>query len=169
VTVMGDMYLLIYAASAVAAAVFLADPGSSTAGWVPGLRWIAPVSFVVASEFVYWSGWHELRIALPLVLGGLLLFLLMRRGRTSGRTGEEREEPLWAELRAGSWLLVYLAGLTALSWLGSFEGTSRLPAPWDTAVVAAVSLGLFFWAVRAGVAHRTSKREATGAPAESPS
>ncbi|POX36911.1 amino acid transporter [Streptomyces sp. Ru73] len=79
VSVMGDMYLLIYAASAVAVAVFRAEPGGRTAGWVPGLQWIAPLSFVVASEFVYWSGWQDLRLALPLVLGGLLIFLAMRR------------------------------------------------------------------------------------------
>lgn len=36
VSVMGDMYLLIYAASAVAVAVFRAEPGGRTAGWVPG-------------------------------------------------------------------------------------------------------------------------------------
>ncbi|UNO43641.1 APC family permease [Streptomyces sp. MST-110588] len=175
VSVMGDMYLLIYAASAVAVAVFRAEPGG-TAGWVPGLRWIAPVSFVVASEFVYWSGWHDLRLALPLVLGGLLLFAVMRRtgepgvpgvpgGRTGGAgqagpgpTGAGRWRPLVAELRTGAWLVVYLAALTVLSWLGTFKGSGRLPAPYDSLTVAAVALAVFFWAVRAGVAHRTAAR-----------
>src|SRR5205085_5336047 len=92
VSVMGDMYLLIYAASAVAVAVFRTEPGGRMAGWVPGLRYIAPVSFVVATEFVYWSGWSDLRLALPLVLAGLLIFVAMRR---TGRG----ERPLGAELR----------------------------------------------------------------------
>nr|WP_229357741.1 APC family permease [Streptomyces sp. UNOB3_S3] len=144
VSIMGDMYLLIYAASAVAAAVFLRQPGAAMAGWVPGLRWIAPVSFVVSSEFVYWSGWHDLRLALPLVLAGLLIFLAMRR------TGDE-DGPLLAELRTGAWLVVYLAVLTLLSWLGTFKGSGRLPAPYDSLTVAAVALGIFFWAVRSGV------------------
>ncbi|GAA2894649.1 APC family permease [Streptomyces mexicanus] len=143
VSVMGDMYLLTYAACAVAAAVFLADPGSRTAGWVPGLRWIAPVSFVVSAEFVYWSGWHDLRLALPLVLAGLLVFLAMRRTTGQGR-------PLAAELGTGAWLVVFLAVLTLLSWLGSFGGSARLPAPWDSLAVAAFAVAVFFWAVRSG-------------------
>lgn len=155
VSVMGDMYLLIYTASAVAVAVFLADPGSRTAGWVPGLRWIAPLSFVVASEFVYWSGWHDLRLALPLVLAGLLLFFGMRRSGSGGAP----ELPLLSELRSGAWLVVHLAALTLLSWLGSFDGAGRLPAPWDTLAVAVLSLGVFFWGVRSGVAQLAAGRQ----------
>ncbi|MEU3713794.1 APC family permease [Streptomyces catenulae] len=150
VSVMGDMYLLIYAASAVAAAVFRADPATTTAGWIPGLRWLTPLSFVVASEFVYWSGWAVLRLALPMVLGGLLLFLLMRRPGTTPAPGEPPRRPLAAELRTGAWLVCYLAALTVLSQLGSFGGTGLLPAPYDSLTVAALALALFFWAVRSG-------------------
>jgi hypothetical protein len=139
----------------VAAAVFLADPGSGTAGWVPGLRWIAPVSFVVAAEFVYWSGWHDLRLALPLVLAGLLVFLGMHRTAMAGR-------PLAAELRTGGWLVVFLVLLTLLSWLGSFGGSGRLPAPWDSLAVAATSFAVFFWAVRAGTAWLRESRQGRG-------
>ncbi|MFH8220910.1 APC family permease [Streptomyces sp. NPDC018057] len=157
VSVMGDMYLLTYAASAVAAAVFLADPDSGTAGWVPGLRWIAPVSFAVAAEFVYWSGWHDLRLALPLVLAGLLVFLAMHRGAAAGR-------PLVAELGTGAWLVVFLAVLTLLSWLGSFGGSGRLPAPWDSLTVAAFAFAVFFWAVRAGTGWLRESRRAGEGP-----
>ncbi|WP_425281973.1 APC family permease [Streptomyces albofaciens] len=168
VSVMGNMYLLIYGASAVAAAVFLADPGSTTSGWVPGLRWIAPVSFVVAGEFVYWSGWHNLRLALPLVLGGLLIFLAMRRSgdgaadSVGDRDGAGRRLPLFTELRTGAWLVVYLGALTVLSWLGSFGGSGRLPAPYDSLTVAVFALAVFFWAVRSGVRHLAESRTASG-------
>ncbi|MEU7164475.1 APC family permease [Streptomyces morookaense] len=151
VRVMGDMYLLIYAASAVAVAVFRADPGGAgTAGWVPGLRWIAPLSFVVSSEFVYWSGWHDLRLALPLVLAGLVLFVTMWR--------PDHGSSLAGELRTGTWMVVYLGVLTLLSWLGTFRGSGRLPAPYDSVTVAAVSLAVFFWAVRSGVRQLTAER-----------
>jgi amino acid transporter len=145
VSVMGDMYLLIYAASAVAAAVLREPPttdGERLAGWIPGLRWIAPVSFVVASEFVYWSGWHDLRLALPLVLIGVPLFLVLRRPKPA--------PPLHVELRTGAWLVVYLVLLVLLSWQGSFGGAGRLPAPYDTLVVAVLAVAVFFWALRAG-------------------
>ncbi|MFF2810871.1 APC family permease [Streptomyces sp. NPDC058000] len=161
VSVMGDMYLLIYAASAVAVAVFRTEAGGGTAGWVPGLRWIAPLSFVVASEFVYWSGWQHLRLALPLVLAGLLLFLGMRRpgARAAQDDGAGPRRPLAAELRTGAWLVVYLLVLTALSWLGTFKGSGHLPAPYDSATVAAVALAVFFWAVRSGVGQLTTARQ----------
>ena len=146
VAVMGDMYLLIYASSTVAAAVFRAASGERPAGWVPGLRWIAPVAFVVSGEFVYWSGWHDLRLALPLVLAGLPLFLALRRDRAAG--------PLADELRDGAWLVAYLAGLTVLSWLGGFKGSGRLPRPWDSVAVAVFSLAVFAWAVASGVRHQ---------------
>ncbi len=161
VSVMGDMYLLIYAASAVAVAVFRTEAGGGTAGWVPGLRWIAPLSFVVASEFVYWSGWQHLRLALPMVLAGLLLFVGMRRpgARATVDDGAGPRRPLAAELRTGAWLVVYLLALTALSWLGTFKGSGHLPAPYDSLTVAAVALAVFFWAVRSGVGQLTAARQ----------
>jgi amino acid transporter len=141
VSVMGDMYLLIYASSAVAAAVFRAR-GGPVAGWVPGMRWIAPLSFVVASEFVYWSGWHDLRLALPLVLIGVPLFLVLWRPG-AGRS-------LLSELGSGAWIVVWLLALTLLSGLGSFKGSGAIPAPWDTIAVAVVALAVFWWALAAG-------------------
>ncbi|WP_345640194.1 APC family permease [Streptomyces tremellae] len=149
VSVMGDMYLLIYAASAVAVASFRAHDRERGAGrrdgQLPGMRWIAPLSFAVAGEFVYWSGWHSLRLALPLVLIGLPVFLLLRRPPDG--------PPRSAELRRGVWLVCYLAALTLLSWLGSFGGSGRLPAPYDSVTVALVALAVFGWAVRSGAAH----------------
>lgn len=124
VSVMGDMYLLIYAASAVAVASFRAhdrERGVPLAdGQVPGVRWIAPVSFAVSTEFIYWSGWEHLRLALPLVLAGVPLYLL-QQGRTAGR-------PVREELSQGAWIVFHLAALTLLSWLGTFGGSGRLPA-----------------------------------------
>ena len=143
VSVMGDMYLLIYSASAVAVAVLRKRPDGGLLGWVPGLTWIAPLSFVVASEFVYWSGWHDLRIALPLVLVGLPMFVIVRR---EGRA----QDGLREDLLRGAWLVVYLLLLTLLSWLGSFKGADYLPAPYDSLTVAVLSVGLFAWAVRSG-------------------
>ncbi|MET7933175.1 APC family permease [Streptomyces sp. NPDC005322] len=162
VSVMGDMYLLIYAASAVAVAAFRAHDRERGAprseGQVPGVRWIAPISFVVATEFVFWSGWHDLRLALPLVLAGVPLFLILQRRGTEGR-------PALDELRHGAWLVFHLTALTLLSWLGTFGGSGRLPAPYDSVAVGALSLAVFVWAVRSGADHlRTAPAGATSGP-----
>ncbi|MFF8196465.1 hypothetical protein ACF05L_37655 [Streptomyces bobili] len=114
-------------------------------GQVPGVRWIGPVSFVVSAEFVYWSGWHDLRLALPLVLAGVPLFLLLRR--------DAGELPVREELRHGAWPACHLGALTLPSWLGTFGGSGPLPASYDTLVVGVVSLAVFAWAVRSGAAH----------------
>jgi amino acid transporter len=142
VSVLGDLFLLLYVSAAVAAGVFLAVEPQRLSGWVPGLRVIAPLSFVAATEFVYWSGWDALKLVLPLTLIGVPLFVWLWRG--------ERLDPLSTELRRGAWLIGYLLVLTLLSWLGSFKGAGYLAAPWDSVVVALVALGSYPLAVRSG-------------------
>jgi amino acid transporter len=143
VSVMGDLYLLLYLAAAVAVEVFRRREPERLSGWVPGLPVIAPVAFVLATEFVYWSGFDDLRLALPLTLVGVPLFVLLWR--------TDRVGSLATELRRGAWLVVHLLVLTLLSGLGSFDGLGVLPAPWDTVVVAVWALALFPLAVRSGV------------------
>jgi amino acid transporter len=137
VAVMGDLYLLGYAASVVAAAILR-----------PGRRYLAPAGFVISTEFIYWSGWHDLRIALPLVLAAVPLFPILSRpddGATSVR----------AEFRRGAWLPVYLVFLFAVSWAGTFGGRALLRAPADSLVVALGAALVFRWATRAVMVGRT--------------
>jgi amino acid transporter len=144
VSVMGDLYLLLYASAAIAAGVFLAIEPDRLSGWVPGLRWIAPLSFVAATEFIYWSGWDALELALPLTLIGVPLFVWLWRT-------EEGREPLVTELARGAWLVVYLLLLTLLSWLGTFgHGAGLVPAPWDSLAAVVLALTVYPWAVRSG-------------------
>ncbi len=141
VSTVGNLFLLGYATSAVAAYT-LRVAGS---GRVPGVRWIAPVSFVVATLFVYWSSWHRLRVTLPLALLGVPLFCWVRRHETAA--------VLLREVRKGAWLPTWLLGLLACSALGAFGGTGVLPEPYDSLTVAAFSLAVFGWAVRSGRRH----------------
>lgn len=62
-------------------------------------------------------------------------------------------------------LVFHLAALTLLSWLGTFGGSGHLPAPYDSVAVAAVSLGVFVWAVHSGADHlRTAPAAAPAVP-----
>ncbi|WP_406424030.1 hypothetical protein [Streptomyces sp. NBC_00842] len=55
--------------------------------------------------------------------------------------------------------------LTLLSWPGTFGGSGRLPAPYDSVTVGVVALIVFAWAVRSGVDHlRTTPTAPTAAP-----
>lgn len=155
VSVMGDLFLLLYLSAAVAAEVFRRREPGRLSGWVPGLRVIAPISFVLSTLFVYWSGFSELRLALPLTLVGVPLFVLLWR--------TDRVGSLTAELRHGAWLVAHLLVLTLLSGLGSFDGTGALGAPWDSVVVAVWALALFPVAVRSGLRDEPRGALLTGA------
>jgi hypothetical protein len=44
-------------------------------------------------------------------------------------------------------MVVHLAFLYVMSALGSFKGMDLIPAPWDSVIVAVVSVGVYFWGV----------------------
>jgi amino acid transporter len=142
VSVVGDLYLLTYAAVAISAIV-LAEPDTPRlARWIPPMQALAPISFVVATEFIYWSGWSHLRIALSLTLIGVPLFVLSWRRRHT--------EPLARELVAGAWVVGYVLLLLLMSFLGSFGGRDHVGAPYDSIIVAVIGIVAYLAAVRSG-------------------
>jgi amino acid transporter len=146
VSVVGDLYLLTYVAVAVAAVVLVDPAAVRIASWVPPLRVLAPVAFVVATEFVYWSGWHDLRIALPLTLIGVPLFVwswYQRRGEGGAGLG--------VELARGAWIVVHLGAVLLLSYLGSFGGRDVLGSPSDSIVVGVVAVLAYVAALRSAL------------------
>lgn len=141
--VVGVLALFTYTLCTVAAGTFRVAAPERLAGWVRGLRWIAPAGFVVGSELVYWASWQTLRTALPVLMATVVLFAALRR----------RELDLVAELRTGAWLLAFMAWQLVLSGLGTFGGTGSIPAPWDTVAVALCGLLTYQWGVRSGAAY----------------
>jgi amino acid transporter len=137
----GVLGLLAYALPSVSAVVF--ERGDAFPGGAPRwLRYLAPVAFVLASLVVYWAGWHELRIALPLLLVGVLVYAYQH-----WRAGAE-----WADARLGLWLVAYLALILLMSAIGSkdFEGNGAIPAPWDSVVIAVIALAAWLAGVQGG-------------------
>lgn len=158
VSVIGDVFLLNYAISSVAAGTFRSAAPTGLAGWIPGITWIAPASFLVSTEIIYWSGWSQIKWALPLTLVGLLVFAVLRT----------KDRPLLQELRTGAWLAIYLVGLIVFSYLGSpdFGGDGSISAPWDSVIVGIFAVALYIWAVREGVRHieRTASLDIDDSP-----
>ncbi|MCD2186858.1 APC family permease [Actinomycetospora soli] len=114
-----------------------------------GMTVVAPVAFVVSSLIIFWVAWPKLRIAMAITVIGVLVYVVvwLRSGRPAG------------QLAGGWWLVVYLAGITLLSALGSFDGAGLIPAPWDSVVVAVFALAIYAWGVRSGVAHMLARPE----------
>ncbi|MFZ0974470.1 MAG: hypothetical protein WAN22_19735 [Solirubrobacteraceae bacterium] len=141
VSAVGDLYLLTYGAAAVAAGVFAVE--TEQHGWLRHITWVAPVSFVVATLFVYWSGWHDLRVALSLTLIGVpLYFIAWRRAPRA---------VMWELARSGAWVVGYIRLVLLVSWLGSFtDGIDKIDSPWDTILIGVIAAGTYLVAVRSG-------------------
>jgi peptidoglycan/LPS O-acetylase OafA/YrhL len=84
------------------------------------------------------------------VIVATLLYYVFAHFRHSFRRGE---------IAGGSWLVVYLVLVYAVSYAGSFGGRGWLPGPWDSVVVGAISLGLYLWGISAGTAYLTAHPE----------
>ena len=55
------------------------------------------------------------------------------------------------QVRASAWLVAFYVAMIVLSYFGGFGGTGQLAHPYDTAVVAIVSLAIYYWGARTGV------------------
>jgi hypothetical protein len=54
-------------------------------------------------------------------------------------------------VRSSAWLIGFYAVTIVLSWLGSFGGMGVLTHPFDTLVVAACAMGIYYWGAATGV------------------
>ncbi len=100
---------------------------------------------MLASLILYWATWKELRIALPVLLVGVIVY-----GFQQLRGGVD-----WLDVRVGRWLVAYLVAILIVSLIGSqdFGGTNLIPAPWDSVLVAVIGLACYEWGVRSAVRH----------------
>ncbi|WP_269664860.1 APC family permease [Streptacidiphilus rugosus] len=104
---------------------------------------ISPVSFVVASLIIYWSGWETLwRLGIAIVLGYALLGGYAWYAHSANKPNAPRMD--W---KSAQWLPVYLVGLGIISWQGGFGGESHIGLWVDMGIIAAFSLGIYYWAV----------------------
>ena len=60
----------------------------------------------------------------------------------------EHTVSLAQQVKSSLWLIVFYALIILFSWLGSFAGLNVIGHPWDTAMVAAMSLGIYYWGAR---------------------
>ncbi|MDR2985526.1 MAG: APC family permease, partial [Nocardiopsaceae bacterium] len=113
---------------------------------IPGMRFIAPAAFAISSMVIFWVPWSTLVKSAPILAAGLIFYAL----------NYFRDRSSVGDLRSGIWLPVYFAVLYGLSALGSFGGRAVLAAPWDSLVVALVSLVIYRWAVRSATRFMTA-------------
>jgi amino acid transporter len=125
------------------------DPDRVRPYRAPLLNVIAPFSFIVTGEIVYWSGTTNVVKLDIAVVFFLALYVIARRL-------DPNQQPL--DFRAGSFAIPWVVGLTIFSIFGgSYVGgypsvfgiklTHHLPFWWDLGAVAVFSLAVFYYGV----------------------
>jgi amino acid transporter len=134
--------VLMYAGAPLAFGVFrdklpdLERPYRLAAGEV-----MAPFAFIVANLIILWSGWDTIwRLGVAIVIG----YVLLAASRLLHLN--PAEPPL--ELRSAQWLLPYLLAMGIIVRVSAFGPMKDpwLSEWWSLAVVAAVSLVIYYWA-----------------------
>jgi len=135
--------VLMYAGAPLAYGVF-ADrlPDHDRPYRLPAGKVLSPLSFVVANLIIYWAGWDTLwRLGIAIVLGYLLLGLYAWYA-----TASEQPDAPRMDFKAAQWLPVYLLGMGVISSQGGFGGAGRIGLWWDMLIIAAFSVGIYYWA-----------------------
>lgn len=111
---------------------------------VPGLTFLAPCAFVLATLMLYWARWPHTGQIMLLLLLPLPVYWYFQLGK-----GWHDFQP---HLQGAWWLIAYLITITALSWAGSkeFEGHGYIAYGWDQLCVALAALAYCFFGVRSG-------------------
>jgi len=144
-----ELALIAYALPSISSIAFR-RVGATAFETIGGMRILAPAAFVLATLILYWATWKELRIALPVLLVGALVY-----GIQQWRASRTPDGVDWFDVRVGLWLVAYLVAIGIMSLLGSkdFGGTGAIPAPWDSVVVAVIGIACYEWGVRCAVRH----------------
>jgi amino acid transporter len=120
---------------------------------VPGMRIVSLLAFITASLMLYWAKWPLTGQVVFVMLVGLPMYLYYQA------KGGWQDFAL--QFKAGLWLIVYLAFMIVVSWLGSdkFHGIGVIPYGWDMLVVAVGSVLFYAWGSRSGYLSKELKAQ----------
>ncbi|BCU80892.1 putative amino acid-proton symporter YbeC [Polycladomyces abyssicola] len=107
-----------------------------------GMSFIAPIAFILASLILYWATWPLTGEVIFIMLLGLPIYFYYQA--KAGWAGFAQQ------LKAGLWMIVYLAYMTSISYLGSdrFGGINMIPYGIDMVLIAVSSLLFYFWGIK---------------------
>lgn len=105
---------------------------------LPFVKIVAYLGFLAANLVVYWAGWATIwKLMIAVVIGYIILVI----------HESVADDTPQLEFRSGVWAVVWLVGLTIISWLGSYPAVSKgagnlgyLGVGWDIIVIAIFAL-----------------------------
>lgn len=124
-------------------------------------RWTLPIgllSFILSGLILYWSSWEKVRVSVPLLLIGLVIWAVRTRKQRQWRGG----------FLTGAWLIGFMAVLAAISALGSFGGAGLIAAPWDSVLMGILSVLFWYLAHRSGLGYQAQRQPNVEAAAADP-
>jgi amino acid transporter len=127
------------------AALRRSAPGLPRPFYVRGFGLLGPLSFIVAALIVYWSDWSTLSWLLGLQIVLYVIYVLYRLASPA------RRAKLAQDVYSSLWLIAFYALVMVVSWLGTFGGTGLIAHPWDTLLVAAIALAIYYWGAHTGL------------------
>jgi amino acid transporter len=110
---------------------------------VPAAPLVAPLAFAVANLLILWSGWTtDYKLGIAILIGYAIL--------AANRIFKLNPTTPVLDLRAATWLPVYLIGMGLIVYLSDFGPLKNpvFPLWWDMLAVAVFSLAIYFWAMR---------------------
>lgn len=119
--------------------------------YLPWAKLLCPISFYVCNLITFWTGWDTIRqLGMSVLLGAILLGLYRFKAKRA------QEVPL--SFAHAWWLIIYLAGITLLSYLGSFGGGKNIMTfGWDFIVIALFSLCIFTLALKVKMPKKSTR------------
>src|SRR5437763_5932306 len=135
--------VLMYAGAPLAFGVFRRRLPHAAPPWrAPLGPVLAPLAFIVANLLILWSGWDTVwRLGVAILIGYVILAVT--------RIFNWNSQSPQLDLRAASWLPVYLVGMGAIVYLSDFGPRANpvFPLWWDMVAVAVSSTIVYFWAL----------------------
>ncbi|HET7299563.1 MAG TPA: APC family permease [Oleiagrimonas sp.] len=123
---------------------------------LPGVHVLAYLGFLSSNLIVYWSGWD---IVWKLMIAVLIGYVVL--GVHEGRFHRFTPKLEW---RSGAWVIVWLSGLTLISWLGIYPeehpagNISVLGFGWSIIVLAVFSALVMWMATALRLPAETTKQ-----------
>lgn len=113
--------------------------------YLKGMTIIGPLSFIIASLIVYWSGWNTISWLLGSQLVMFIIYLFFKKKVPTEKVNFSQQ------IRSSWWLVFYYAAMLVISYLGSFGGIGFFKNPWDLVVVAIAALTTYYWGAYTGL------------------
>jgi amino acid transporter len=114
---------------------------------IPGMKFIAPLAFIITSLILYWSRWPLTGEVVLVTFGGLFIYVYFQLKKYGQ---QKNKSELFTHLKSGLWFIAYLLTMACFSYLGSpqFGGIGLISGPYDQLSVIVIALLFYYWSVK---------------------